>query len=593
MRIDAVIVAGFGALDGVVAEGLGDAALVVVLGPNEAGKSTLVDAIETALYGFEPARLDAHPRAAGAEMRVHAVMRVNGRRLEIDRSLGARASGRVTVGGVTRDLGNEPLDHVGAVPRALWRRLHRVSVDEAADAAGWHRAEARLLGGGSRGVRSPLEVAAELEREARSLWREDRRGRPRARVLDDELRGLRARRDAVIARNGAAARDLEESRGRARVARVTLARLRRTLRDDLAETSVAVEAAARRCRRARAALDEEAAPLLAPSRRLAERVLGSVELPAPFVVPAALWMAAIAPALAGPLGASLAALATAALLVGATAARTRYRRDVDCVLRRVGLARRVAPVRLRAAWPGVVAAAREVMRADGDVGTARRRRRDRVAAMRDVLAGARAALAAERAHLSAARAAVGESTSIADVDGEIAAVSAEIEESRRERDRLMLTAAVLREADARLRSRVRPAIVEAASRRLAAITGDARRLTVEETPEGPRLWMHSPAGAALPLDRASRGTREQALLALRLALIERAEEGAPLPVVVDDALAAWDPARRRAAAAMLARAAIGRQVILLTPQPEVAAALGGLAAARVVELDRVATSRAP
>ena len=61
MRIERIRVDGFGRLadfdTGV--EPLGQ--LVVVLGPNEAGKSTLFSFLTTALYGFSPASRDTNP----------------------------------------------------------------------------------------------------------------------------------------------------------------------------------------------------------------------------------------------------------------------------------------------------------------------------------------------------------------------------------------------------------------------------------------------------------------------------------------------------------------------------------------------------
>lgn len=63
MRIERLRLRAFGRLRGFDTgpEPLG--AMVVVLGPNEAGKSTLFHFLSTALYGFHPATRDAHPYA--------------------------------------------------------------------------------------------------------------------------------------------------------------------------------------------------------------------------------------------------------------------------------------------------------------------------------------------------------------------------------------------------------------------------------------------------------------------------------------------------------------------------------------------------
>ena len=55
MRIDGWSIAGFGRLESWQVDGLAEHDLIVVLGPNESGKSTLRAFIETSLYGFAPA----------------------------------------------------------------------------------------------------------------------------------------------------------------------------------------------------------------------------------------------------------------------------------------------------------------------------------------------------------------------------------------------------------------------------------------------------------------------------------------------------------------------------------------------------------
>ena len=51
----------FGALTGAGPRGFELGAVNVVCGPNEAGKSTFAAALETLLFGFDPATREAHP----------------------------------------------------------------------------------------------------------------------------------------------------------------------------------------------------------------------------------------------------------------------------------------------------------------------------------------------------------------------------------------------------------------------------------------------------------------------------------------------------------------------------------------------------
>jgi uncharacterized protein YhaN len=77
------------------------------------------------------------------------------------------------------------------------------------------------------------------------------------------------------------------------------------------------------------------------------------------------------------------------------------------------------------------------------------------------------------------------------------------------------------------------------------------------------------AGTPLTTDRLSRGTAEQLYLAVRLALAaDFASRSTPLPVIVDDCLVNFDPARQRGIAKALADYANERQLLLFTCHPE-------------------------
>src|SRR5690606_36322296 len=79
-------------------------------------------------------------------------------------------------------------------------------------------------------------------------------------------------------------------------------------------------------------------------------------------------------------------------------------------------------------------------------------------------------------------------------------------------------------------------------------------------------------GATWPVERLSRGAREQLYLAVRLAAADAlAERGVALPLVLDDVLVNLDQARTEAAVRELAEVATGRrQVLFLTCHQHVA-----------------------
>lgn len=75
-------------------------------------------------------------------------------------------------------------------------------------------------------------------------------------------------------------------------------------------------------------------------------------------------------------------------------------------------------------------------------------------------------------------------------------------------------------------------------------------------------------GTRKSVDQLSRGTREQLLVSIRLALIEEYEEhNEPLPVVMDDVMVNFDPERARQTATVLQDFAAGRQLLYFSCHP--------------------------
>ncbi len=178
--------------------------LVAVLGPNEAGKSTLHAALVALLHGFYPARRDTHPLApwdeAVPELRAEIILE-GGRTLELQRRLLSRPDATLTEGERVEDLANRALPFVRHLPHALFRELYAITLGELAglEAEGWEAVEDRLVTGlGSSDLRPPREAVSELEKAAAQLWRSDRRSKPRSRELEEAIRKLRqARREAL------------------------------------------------------------------------------------------------------------------------------------------------------------------------------------------------------------------------------------------------------------------------------------------------------------------------------------------------------------------------------------------------------------
>ena len=179
--------------------------IVVVVGPNESGKSTFFSLLTTLLFGFSPATRAAHPYTpwSGGDAEGRGRIRLDdGALLGVRRRLASSPRGRLTTDEGARNLANRRLPAVRHVTRGVFRQVYALTLAELARIEGesWALVQDRLVGAmGVKDVRAAREVAAEFETEANRLWRPDRRGRPRARLLADELAELNGRLGRALA----------------------------------------------------------------------------------------------------------------------------------------------------------------------------------------------------------------------------------------------------------------------------------------------------------------------------------------------------------------------------------------------------------
>jgi len=207
MRLASLHVAAFGALTEFEVRDLADADVLVLLGPNESGKSTLHEFLCTALFGFRPANREQHPYApwSGVNAEGHArFVLSDGRTAAVHRRLMSTPQGVLAIdGGDGEPLANRAVPWVGHVTRAMFDSLFALTADEAFELqqGAWSQVEDRLLGGASYSfLRSARDAAEDLQKQADGLWRNDRRGNPRAKVLQQLLKDLKDARKAALDR---------------------------------------------------------------------------------------------------------------------------------------------------------------------------------------------------------------------------------------------------------------------------------------------------------------------------------------------------------------------------------------------------------
>ncbi len=200
MRITSCHIEQFGTLDERAFADL-DHELIVLLGPNEAGKSTFFEFLKTMLFGFSPATAEKHPYRPDSGRLSGSVAFVAGKTAcSLERSLGSTPRGRLNVGmdglfGRKEDLRNRPIPELAPVSRDLFEAVYALTLADMVRIEGkaWDTIQDRLLGGlNIEQLRNPREVAAELEKEAARLWRTDRRGKARSADLREKIRSIRS-----------------------------------------------------------------------------------------------------------------------------------------------------------------------------------------------------------------------------------------------------------------------------------------------------------------------------------------------------------------------------------------------------------------
>jgi uncharacterized protein YhaN len=207
VRIERVQVRAFGRLSNFDSGAAALPGLVVVLGPNEAGKSTLFHFLTTMLYGFHPASREGNPYLPwdGEDASGSARLRLDGDGcVEVERYLRSQPGGRLTIDGRVDDLRNRALPWVDHIPRSVFRQVFAVTLKDLAglDAETWARIQDRILGSmGATDLLPARSVADVLEQEAGALWRPHRRGNQRVRKLQEHMRTLRSQRRQAIERD--------------------------------------------------------------------------------------------------------------------------------------------------------------------------------------------------------------------------------------------------------------------------------------------------------------------------------------------------------------------------------------------------------
>ncbi len=212
--------------------------LALIYGRNESGKSSLRSALETLLYGFQPASREAHPlyrfdESAG-DLCVEAELSLDsGEVFRVERVL--QSAGKLRTAGAGEPFegtrqGNAALAHVSFLPRQLFRSIYSLELEQLAAlerGVQLHVDDLLLPETEALDLRPSSEVRLELREEHQALWRPGNRGRPAAKRLREELAAARARAREAALRE----RELREARTESEELEVQLAGLRERRRE--------------------------------------------------------------------------------------------------------------------------------------------------------------------------------------------------------------------------------------------------------------------------------------------------------------------------------------------------------------------------
>ncbi|NLO81695.1 MAG: AAA family ATPase [Clostridiales bacterium] len=170
--------------------------LVLVCGRNESGKSTLFNLITTLFYGWQPANRDSNPFIPWGLLEADCegeIMLNDGERMTVYRRLLSRPIGMLQQGDRLVDIKNRALPYVEVLPRDVFGEVYAIELRDLKfpEMSAWESMQQFLGGQFNSFLRPVTDVIRDLDEEANRLWRPDKRGKPRAKEIQDRLKELR------------------------------------------------------------------------------------------------------------------------------------------------------------------------------------------------------------------------------------------------------------------------------------------------------------------------------------------------------------------------------------------------------------------
>lgn len=169
--------------------------MIVVYGKNESGKTTLFKLISTILYGWSPVANNPYmPWDEGDASCDAWLLDGEGKEIKVNRRLRSRAEGYVVMDGIKHDIGNRAIAQLDSLPVQIFNEVYALTLDDlrSLNEEVWQKLQDQLLGGQYRSLFNPAsEITSSLDSEANCLWRPDRLGKPKDKLLKETQKALR------------------------------------------------------------------------------------------------------------------------------------------------------------------------------------------------------------------------------------------------------------------------------------------------------------------------------------------------------------------------------------------------------------------
>lgn len=186
--------------------------LNLLTGANEAGKSTIVKAIETTLFGFKPMKDWKYANWQQQETIIECTLMQKNEETLVTRRYGSKIRGTTLSGHIAENIGNQPIEG-NLIDLELYKSMFSISVDELAsiDKKSWKELTASLTDAYNHSAfKSASEAQETVDQKASEIYRENGRGQFEMKRLQEDQESVAAQIKQLEIERAYAVRSEEE-----------------------------------------------------------------------------------------------------------------------------------------------------------------------------------------------------------------------------------------------------------------------------------------------------------------------------------------------------------------------------------------------